>query len=245
MIDNKTEEIITDIFGWHSGWTGDDIRPVKLSSGFPDIKAFAALLAEDPQEEELQTFLESRPQILTGLCGQGDDSTIGFLTKPPVGTKFHADFAILTIGQGGCGIELIEIERSSHPLFTQKGTPSRYLQAALGQVQDWSEWIISNQGTFVRDTLQLLKNSEEYPARSDNGNFRTFSREHIDKGWQAFHGFDDPYISYTIIIGRWSQLSEEHRRRLVTTNRKNQSHTRIWTYEQVARRSYERPLCFP
>src|SRR5262245_39316634 len=103
MINEGTEKVLNEIFGWHSGWAADDIRPIKLSPGFPDIKAFAELLASEPSEEALQSFLENRPQIVTGLCGQGDDATLGLLIKPPIGTKFRADFAVLTANQGGAG----------------------------------------------------------------------------------------------------------------------------------------------
>jgi hypothetical protein len=245
MIDDETEKIINDIFGWHSGWLADDIRPVKLSPGFPDIRALAELLQTEPTEEQLQKFLEVRPQFLTGLCGQGDDSTLGLLTKPPVGTMNRADFSVFTVNQGGCGISLIEIERSGYPLFTQQGTASRYLQTALGQTLNWAEWIRPNEATFIRDSLNLLKESAEYLARSLNGSFRIFSSEHIDHAWKTFNGFENPYVEFVIIIGRWSCLSEAHRKRLIQLNRSNGNRTTIRTYEQLARRAYDRPACFP
>src|ERR1700749_1811829 len=186
MINDETEKVISDIFRWHSGWLADETQPIKLSPGFPDIRAIAELLQSDPPEEQLQKLLEDRPQLLTGFCGQGDDSTLGLLTKPPIGAVKRSDFAVFTVNQGGCDISLIEIERSAHPLFTAQGTPSRYLQTALGQTMDWSEWIHPNEATFVRDSLNLLKACPEYPLRSPNGSFRMFSPEHIDQAWKAF-----------------------------------------------------------
>ena len=245
MIDDETEKIISDIFGWHSGWLADDIQPIKLSPGFPDIRAVAELLKSEPSEEQLQKLLEDRPQLLTGFCGQGDDSTLGLLTKPPVGTLNRADFAVFTVNQGGCGISLVEIERSVHPLFTDQGTPSRYLQAALGQTMDWEAWVRPNEATFVRDSLNLLKACPEYPDQSSNGSFRTFSPDHIDQAWKAFNGFENPCVQYVIIIGRWSRRAEAHRKRLVQWNRRSNGHTVVRTYEQLARRAYDRPACFP
>ena len=244
MIDQKSEQVLNDIFGWHSGWTADEVPPVKLSPGFPDIKALAEVLAAEPSEEALQKVLEKHPQIVTGFCGQGDDVTLGLLTKPPIGTQYRADFAVFTVNQGGCSVTLIEIEKSTHPLFTRKGSQSQALQSAITQTMDWWEWIRPNEATFVRDTLKQLKEAPQHPERSQNGGFRTFSKAHIDNAWRMFDGFENPYVNFLVIIGRWSELSESHKKRLIQLNRSLDERTRIRTYEQLARRAYDRPACF-
>ncbi|MEL6438030.1 MAG: hypothetical protein AAFQ80_02070 [Cyanobacteria bacterium J06621_8] len=62
--------------------------------GYTDIEALACLLANKPREEELQQFFEAYPQFLTGLCGWGYDLPLAFLSKPPIGTAYKADFAV-------------------------------------------------------------------------------------------------------------------------------------------------------
>jgi hypothetical protein len=52
------------------------------------------------------------------------DTICGLLIKPPIGNFFYADYAIVTVGHGGCGITLIELERLSDKLFTKKLTPA-------------------------------------------------------------------------------------------------------------------------
>ncbi len=245
MIDTKTEEVLAGIFGRVSGWNSDDVRAAKMCPGFDDIRDFAGLLSTEPGEEQMQKFVEEHPQFLLGLFGQGDDCDVAFITKPPIGTGYRADFALLNINQGGCRITLVELERPSEPLFTKRGTPAKTLQSALGQVQDWHEWITSNKQTFVSDTVEAAKALPEFPDRSPNGSFRLRSPEGIEDGWRAFAGYKDPFINYGIVIGRWSQLDAEHRSRLVSMNRQDQFVRTIYTYEQVARRAYDRPAVWP
>jgi Domain of unknown function (DUF4263) len=245
MIDNKTEEVLADIFGHVSGWNADDVQTTKMSPGFPLIRDFASLLANEPSEESMQKFLKEHPQLLLGLFGQGDDCDLAFLTKPPIGTAFRADFAILNANQGGCRITLIDLENPSEPLFTKQGTAAKMLQRALGQIQDWQDWITPNKQTFVSDTVATAKAVAEYPARSPNGSFRLRSTQGVEDAWRAFDGFKNSFVNYGIVIGRWSQLDAKHRSRLVSVNRQDYPLRAVFTYEQVARRAYDRPAVWP
>ena len=244
MIDDPTEEVLTEIFGRNSGWNADDVQGAKLSPGFPDVRSFAQLLAIDPDEEALQRFLTERPQFLLGMFGQGDDSDVGFLTKPRVGPNF-ADFALFNINQGGARVMLVELERSTATLFTEKGTPARTLQTAMGQVRDWHQWLTLNGSTFVRDAITELKTLPEFPDRALNGSFRSRSAEGIEQGWRQFGGYDDPVFRYAIVVGRWAKLSEEDQKRLLFLNKHDGNLHQIYTYDCVARRAYDRPAVWP
>jgi hypothetical protein len=199
------------------------------------------VLSRDAAEEDIQQLLTERPQLLLGAFGYAQNSDLAFLTKPTVGTLFRADFAILSYDQGGCDIDLIEIERASAPLFTGKDTPAQRLQSAMGQVRDWDEWIRRNQNTFVRDVIDYCKTLPIYPRHHSNGSFLFVEPSNLEEVFRGFSGFDHPSIRYTIILGRWSQLSEEHRKRLVYLNRHDGALHQIRTFDQVARRSYCRP----
>ena len=229
----------------NTGWDNDEVRTVKMCPGFNDIKAFASLLSENPGEEELQKFLEARPQLLFGLFGQGDDSDLAFVTKPCVGTSYKADFAVLNIGQGGCVINLVEIEKASESLFTGKSTPAKTLQSAIGQVQDWTQWVESNKATFVSDTVEMVKKLPLFPKASKNGSFRLRSPESIEQGWKAFGGYEFPKVRFSIIAGRWATMSEEHQKRLAFLNSSDNKSYTIYTYDKVARRAYDRPAVWP
>lgn len=242
MIDSETEDILSELFGRHTGWENEDRAKIALSPGFEDMKALALLLRSQPREEKLQVFLEDHLQFLLGAAGMGWDDDLAFISKPAIGSKYWADFAVLNANQGGASIHLFEIEPSGIPLFTKKNMPAKRLQGALGQVRDWHQWIEPNKATYVRDMVNLAKALPLYPEKSANKSFSLREPQDLESAWREFCGFSIPHVGYNIIIGRWSKLSSEHRERLVFYNRQEGHFQQIYTYDQVARRAYIRPV---
>jgi hypothetical protein len=222
---------------------GTPPQELELSPTWDDLQRFADLLLAEPEEEALQRFLARRPGFLIGEAGMSDSSTLAFITKPAVGTRFVADFAVLHASQGGCTTRLYEIERASARLFTKSLTPARTYQTAIGQVTKWRQWIDANSRTFATDMLELAKSQPKWPLRAANGSFRLRSKRELDGLWQMFGGQQHPFFSYTIVCGRWANLTPEERRTLVHLNGSNNGN---WystvTYDQVARNAYRRPL---
>ena len=239
---DETEIILGEIFGANTGYTKADEEAVRTSPDYANMKAFARMLAEEPTEEETQRFVTANPHFLMGLYGWGDDSVLAFLTKPSIGQRFRADFAILQYGQGGCFIHLVELEPSTERLFTQKGLKAQRHNMALAQCADWAAWFHPNRFTFVRDILESVRRLPLFPDRSANGSFRCKEYESIESSWRGFSGFDDPIIDCTIVIGRWSQLSDEEKKRLLSQNRHDDKLAKVLTYEQLARSAFERPF---
>jgi hypothetical protein len=133
MVSDEVRRVLGEIFDETGGIP--DLQPKQsvLFGSFEDTIALAELLAADSSEEELQRLLTQRPQILLGAFGYAQNTDLAFLTKPPIGTQFKADFGILSFDQGGCTVHLVEIERANAQLFTQADTPARDLQTAMGQ----------------------------------------------------------------------------------------------------------------
>lgn len=238
----SAEDVLAEIINLGSSADRSDYRPSVLSPGFTQLKSLAALLASEPAEEALQQYLQGNPHFLMSLFGSSDDGDLALFAKPRVGTSYIADFGLLLYGQGGAGLHLVEIERSSVPLFTSKGTPSRYLQAALGQVDDWHQWSRGIELSFLRETVEAAKKLPLYNADEDHHRgFRFKSPEQLDEHFRGFGGFDYPSISYSIIIGRWAKLSEAHRKRLVFMNTQRDDRVKVFTYDQLARQALVRP----
>lgn len=213
-----------------------------LSPGYYALSAFASLLAKEHTEEDLQRFLANFPQFLMGSFGTRDDGDLALLYKPSVGTRFVADFGLLKYSQGGTGIVLVELEPSNVQLFTRAGTPARHLQHALGQLEDWRQWIKSNKDTFARDTVEAAKRAAPYsPEKHQPQSLRFKSSNNIQGLWDGFGGNDYLYLRYAIVIGRWANLSEEHRKRLIYYNQEHQNQQDIYTYDQIARKALVRP----
>ncbi|MET4172044.1 hypothetical protein ABIB99_003135 [Bradyrhizobium sp. LA6.1] len=202
----------------------------------PELYAICELLAKCPREEELQNFLERNVGFLTGLLGTPDNSDLAVLFKPAVGTQYRADFCVLQASQGGALAHLFEIETSHEPLFTQKGNSARRLALAESQIENWRIWINRNPVHFSKE---LIRKAQEVPllgaSTIDGRGLRLTDESRLEATWSSFGGFNEPYFSYTIIIGRWSDLSSQDKERLISRNRHGNSHLRIFTYEQVAR----------
>ena len=172
----------------------------------------------------------------------GDDSVLAFITKPPIGVSYRADFAILQYGQGGCCIHLIELEPSGERLFTKAGDRAKRHNGALTQCRNWTSWANMNKATFVKDTLESVRTLPLYPERAQNGSFRRRDFARIEAAWRGFGGYDDPFIQCTVVIGRWSQMTQKDRRNLIAQNRHDDKLAKVITYEQLARTAYERPF---
>ncbi|MEM8641590.1 MAG: Shedu anti-phage system protein SduA domain-containing protein [Cyanobacteria bacterium P01_G01_bin.54] len=239
-------EILAQIFNPSLGWTESDQEVLRICPSYKDIEQLACLLAEKPLEPKLQEFLKAHPQFLTGLCGKGYDSPLAFLNQPFIGKK-RADFAVLTYGQGGCVIYSIEIKRSDAKLYNQSGEQAEKLREAVRQIEDRNIWLKtdSNLQTFTRDTVDYAKSLPQYPERSATQSFRLRSSEGIEEAWRSFKGYSMPTVNHIIIIGRWASLPEHERKRLIHHNQENSQLYQIFTYDQVARRGFDRPYYLP
>jgi hypothetical protein len=234
------ERVLREIF-FPETWSGGPLNDIEFSPSHQALGLFADLIAAEPPEEGLQRFLTEWPGFLMGLCGFADSSELAFLTKPRIGPNFVADFAIIGASQGGAGIQLIEIEPSSERLFTQKLTPAQRYQAAIGQVTEWGEWISRNERTFVSDMIRAAKALPLWPDTAENGSFRRLDPHRLEQSFSAFGGFDMPFISYNVVVGRWSELQREERERLIYLNTKVNKF-KTFTYDQVARQAFQRPI---
>jgi hypothetical protein len=91
-------------------------------------RRFLRLLNSGPAEEEVQKFLESN-QIFFHTF-----TPLKLLHKPPVLTKYKADFAVLNNQKE---LLLIEIERPALRLLKKDGGVTAELQHAIDQVRSW------------------------------------------------------------------------------------------------------------
>lgn len=239
-MDQNTERVLAEIIDAGFVKETDPRIPIRLSPKYDDLVSFAELLSHEPREEDLQKYIEAHPGFLLGMFGDADGPDVAFIAKPRVNTAYVADFAVMSTGQGGSTIHLIEIERSSEPLFTRKNTPAETFRAALGQIDDWRQWISLNTPTFTRDIVDRAKNLPHYHERGEVASFRSVSPETIEHAWRNFGGYDHTFIQYTIILGRWGLMSEPHRKRLIYRNQQPDNHVLVYTYDEMARRAYGR-----
>lgn len=121
------------------------------------------LLSQDPEEDEVQRFLELHPSMVPG--GSGDigpgghhGSDMGAVFRRPKligsGRTFEPDFMWVTRSSGLITPILIEIEKPSKRWFKKDGRPTSNFTDARDQLNDWRSWFArgGNQSLF-RDTF--------------------------------------------------------------------------------------------
>jgi len=204
--------------------------------GTYELFQLCELLSRTPREEDIQIFMEENVGFLPSLLGSPDNTDLAVLFKPWIGTQYRADFCILQAYQGGAVAHLVEIETSHERLFNKKGSSSQRLASAENQIENWRIWINRNRIHFAKELIRATRSIPMIgtPLVRASG-FRLSDPEKIEAIWSAFGGFDEPFFSYTILIGRWSNLTQEEKQRLISRNRHGPHDFKIYTYEQVAR----------
>jgi hypothetical protein len=216
-------------------------KPV-FSPGYKALHDLCSLLAISPSEELLHQFLLKEAAFLFSLFGTNDDGDLAIISKPKIGIRLIADFALLKFSQGGCTVDLIEIEPSSIALFNKNGRPSKALVQAVGQVDDWKRFIDRNSSTFVRESVDTAKNLPIYSVRkTQKSGFRLRGANEIEGLWSAFGGFEHAEFRFSIVIGRWALLADSDKKRLTSYNQKYNDLHKVFTYDQVARQALARP----
>jgi hypothetical protein len=233
----EAQKVLASILSLGTGVDEEDVPLQCRAPGPQELYAFCDLLALSPKEEQLQGFLTEHPGFLMGLFGMNDAGDLAIITKPKVGTKYVADFAIVQVFQGGAVVFLIEIETAHEPLFTGSLSPARRLQRALTQIDEWKEWINPNKLSFCRDVVDHACRLPLYdPQTVSNSGCRFSSAEHIRQMWDAFGGSADPNVQFAILAGRWGLLSREEKNRFMSKFR-GWGELSVFTFDQVARQA--------
>ncbi|MFJ1927305.1 Shedu anti-phage system protein SduA domain-containing protein [Streptomyces sp. NPDC088131] len=137
------------------------------------LSVWYSLLSKEPEEEEVQRFLELHPAMIPG--GSGDigpgghhGSDMGAVFRRPrligSGRMFEPDFMWITRSSGLVTPILIEIEKPAKRWFKKDGRPTSDFTEARDQLNDWRSWFArdSNQSMF-RETFLFL--NDKYKNR--------------------------------------------------------------------------------
>jgi len=143
----------------------DRPRPIAWST-YCDrvVSQWDALLATDPEEHEVQAFLELHPAMIPG--GSGDvgpgghhRSEMGAVFRRPkldgAGRTFEPDFMWVTRSTSLITPILVEIEKPSKRWFRANGRPTAEFREAHDQLNDWRAWFTydENKSLFRKQYL--------------------------------------------------------------------------------------------
>jgi hypothetical protein len=127
-------------------------------------------------EEAYHRFMSENAGFFFSLPFAGEDQLVS--SKIRLGSDYAVDFVIArSVRSYGVNYTLMEIESPHSPAYTAAGAPSARLNTAVQQVQNWQRWIERN-----REEAKRL-----FPSKQ-------------------FIRLDDPNFSYSIVIGRRSNM---------------------------------------
>ena len=115
------------------------------------IDGFEEVLDGEPAEEVVQMYLSiKRNRILL------DPSAVAVTPKVKLGAELVPDFVVETSSER---YVLVEIERPSLQVLTEKGRPRAELTHAQQQVKDWFDWI-STHSEYARSLMPGISEPE-------------------------------------------------------------------------------------
>lgn len=155
-------------------------------------------LEKASNEREIDSFLKSHLELIIEL---NEHSWNCVLKKSqfPIGTKFVADFIVLSACSGYWNCVLIEMQSHRDSIFTKKGEESAGLREARKQITDWKMWIDENEPAF-REQLAVFAKDEA--AQCNRPTHTKASTELRDPKTCIFY-------KYKVLIGRRSFLDVE------------------------------------
>lgn len=133
-----------------------------------------SLLSQEPEEDEVQRFLELHPSMIPG--GSGDigpgghhGSELSAVFRRPNliggGRVFQPDFMWVTRSTSLVTPILVEIEKPSKRWFRRDGRPTSEFTEAHDQLNDWRSWFArdGNKALFREKFLILGEKYEDRP----------------------------------------------------------------------------------
>lgn len=163
-----------------------------LRAGIADLES---LLHDDvANEANLQDCLTRYPLLF------GTDYR-RVIPKHRLGSDYEMDYALeKTVGI----FDLVEIEASTHPLFTKRGDPRAALVHAERQVLDWFQWLERN-APYAREKLPGIQRPVGYVIIGRSSSLSTEEKERLR--WRnVFYRGDLVILTYDDVLDRARNL---------------------------------------
>ncbi|NQU19913.1 MAG: DUF4263 domain-containing protein [Candidatus Nealsonbacteria bacterium] len=143
-------------------------RLEKLLADFRELLDQTA--ADNSKEEVLQVFLKEHPLVLTPHAR--------LIPKQKLGEDFCTDFVLIDMLDQGPRYTLVEIEKSSHEVFTKNGELRSEVHHAIHQTCEWDSWLQKHSG-YVREKLQGFESPQYMVVIGRSTKFTDGNREYL------------------------------------------------------------------
>ena len=167
-----------------------------LESVVPSAQAIRALeeLLEsgEMREEKYQQTITTHPELLGALV-IGNWRTY-VIPKPRLGSEYVPDYLVLGINSHGPNWVLVEIESPRHQITNRDDSLSTPTRHAVGQINDWREWLLDNV-TYVQGQgyVGLTSRSHGVVVTGRDEPLPTRARSRVRTEWEnriAVHSWD-------------------------------------------------------
>ena len=112
-------------------------------------------------EAPLQSFLAEHPSFLVRILPPG--ANILLYDRPKLGSEYIPDFLIRVRNSQGSHWTCVELESPTVKPLNKAGEMSRKLAHAIGQINDWRDWLRDNVA-YAREQLELTGISTDVAA---------------------------------------------------------------------------------
>jgi hypothetical protein len=163
---------------------------------------FQRLIDDSLKEEELQVFLKTNPFILHPAAQA--------IPKQKLGDDFVTDFVVVITNEQGPRFVFVELEKSSHKLFTKDLSFTSELSHAIKQTRDWEIWLEKHKA-YLRDKLPGLETPEYLIVMGKNIDLNDEAKAHLRAHNRAAKTrvltYDDLQREFKELINNMSKLS--------------------------------------
>lgn len=162
------------------------------------------ILDEAKNEREIGRYLKDNLMLIRDTLNVWSWNCVICKPEFKIGTKFIADFIVLSANSGCWNCVLIEMQSHKDRIFLKDGTASKALREAQKQIQEWQMWIESYNAEFRGYLAELAKGE---PAQCSNAMRHTRAETELRDPKTVI------WYYYKVLIGRRDFLNEDGNQR--------------------------------
>lgn len=153
--------------------------------------------SDNSREEVLQVFLKEHP-ILLMPNGR-------IIPKQKLGEEFCTDFVLIDMLDQGPKYTFVEIEKSSHSVFTKSGELRSEVQHAIHQTMQWDIWL-QKHSQYLRDKLPQFETPKYMVVIGRSAKFTESNREYMRAYNRRLNNTE--FVTYDDIAKRFADRIE-------------------------------------
>jgi hypothetical protein len=191
-------------------------RAKPISEQFREI-AFT----ENATEQQVHSFLKKYPYVLIQLVNRSWNY-FQLFSEFRMGSDFRADFLVLSADSGMWHARFIELEGPHDRVYTKERLPTRKLNWAIRQTDDWRRFANEYRQALAHELAKLVRTRNSHAQNKLMG-----------KGVKADVELEHPqtYIEfyYHVVIGNSESFSDEER----TAHARYSHSDNVMTYDRL------------